>query len=148
MPSGLPEILDFATLLYELILCIVGWHVTRKNRLFLDSFLNLKPWNDLLLPYLCWTHLWFLSHPIKTILPLGEDWLFGLCRIMSSSKPAVMGKEGLSMQAKYTFPVSFSKMCCLLNFSFKGPLGILTRSHYFVAKWWKHSVPAFVGVYF
>lgn len=80
----------YPALWIELVHCRVTSDT--KNILFLDFFPNLKPWNDLLLPHLCWTHLWFLSHPIKTILPVGEDWLFGLCRIMSSSNPAVMGK--------------------------------------------------------
>lgn len=109
---------------------------------------QLKPCKDLFLPYLCGTYLWFLSNPIKFILPVVEEWSFGLCRIMSSSKLAGIGKVGLGVQAEYTFPVSSSILCCLLNFNFKWKLRILIQSHYFVAEWLKHSMSASLGVCF
>lgn len=147
-PLDLLKISDLSTLLYELILCVVRWHVTCRNTLFLNFSPQLKPCKDLFLPYLCGTYLWFLSNPIKFILPVVEEWSFGLCKIMSSSKLAGIGKVGLRVQAEYTFPVSSSILCCLLNFNFKWKLRILIQSHYFVAEWLKHSMSASLGVCF
>ena len=93
---------------------------------------QLKPWDDLVFPVLL-TYLWFFSHPIISlwdhIFTLEEDWSFGLCKMTSPSKPTVMDKVGLDVQAECIFPVSSSILFCLLNFSFKEQLRMLTQRY-------------------
>lgn len=100
---------------------------------FFIPFPNLTSWNDYFTSLMVLL-VQFLSHPTTTILPLGEDWSFGLFARDNFSISACCHRQSGSGHAGCAhISVSFSILCCLLNFSFKHKLSVLTQS--FITEW-------------